>query len=57
MCVNKIKLRIVSWVLMAHAYNPSYSGGRDQEDRCSKIAWENSLLEPILKKVITKKGW
>jgi hypothetical protein len=42
---------------MAHAYNPSYSGGRDQEDRCSKIAWENSLLEPILKKVITKKGW
>jgi hypothetical protein len=23
---------------MAHAYNPSYSGGRDQEDRSSKPA-------------------
>jgi hypothetical protein len=32
--------------LMAHAYNPSYSGGKDQEDRCSKPAWENSLRVP-----------
>jgi hypothetical protein len=27
----------------AHTYNPSYSGGRDQEDCGSKPAWENSL--------------
>jgi hypothetical protein len=25
----------MSWALVAHAYNPSYSGGRDQEDRGS----------------------
>jgi hypothetical protein len=24
------------WVLVAHAYNPSYSGGRDQQNRVSK---------------------
>jgi hypothetical protein len=29
-------------VLVAHAYNPSYSGGRDQEDQGSKRARENS---------------
>jgi hypothetical protein len=29
-------------VLVAHACNPSYSGGRDQEDRSSKPAWANS---------------
>jgi hypothetical protein len=25
-----------------HAYNPSYSGGRDQENHGSKPAWKNS---------------
>jgi hypothetical protein len=39
---------------MAHAYDPSYSGGRDQEDHGSKPAWANSLWDPILKKPITK---
>jgi hypothetical protein len=39
-----------SWMLVAHAYNPSYSGGRDQEDRGLK-------LDLILKIPITKKGW
>jgi hypothetical protein len=29
-------------VLVAHAYNPSYSGGRDQEDGGSKPAQANS---------------
>jgi hypothetical protein len=43
---------------MAHACNPSYSGGRDQEDRHSKPAQTNGLGDPILKKPITKKtGW
>jgi hypothetical protein len=35
---------------VAHACNPSYSGGRDQEDRGSKPAQANSYREPILKK-------
>jgi hypothetical protein len=42
--------------------NPSYSGGRDQEDHGSKIARGNSSWDHILekKKLIThkkKKGW
>jgi hypothetical protein len=28
---------------VAHACNPSYSGGRDQEDQGSKLAWANSF--------------
>jgi hypothetical protein len=28
--------------LVAHSGNPSYSGGRDQEDHSSKPAWANS---------------
>jgi hypothetical protein len=27
-----------SWVLVAHACNPSHSGGREQEDQSSKPA-------------------
>jgi hypothetical protein len=34
----------------AHAYNPSYSGGRDQEDNSSKSTQANSLCNPISKK-------
>jgi hypothetical protein len=30
------------WEPVAHAYNPSYVGGRDQEDQGSKPAWANS---------------
>jgi hypothetical protein len=42
----------VSWVLVAHACNPNYSGGRDQEDCGSKPDQANSSRDPI-----TKKGW
>jgi hypothetical protein len=42
--------------LVAHACNPSYSGGRDQEDQGSKSAWENSSRDPFSKIAITKKG-
>jgi hypothetical protein len=35
---------------MAHAWNPNYSGGRDQEDCGSKPAQANSSLDPITKK-------
>jgi hypothetical protein len=34
--------RLKGQVLVAHAYSPSYLGGRDQEDHGSKPAWANS---------------
>jgi hypothetical protein len=37
-----------------NAYNPSYSGGRDQEDHGSKPAWANSLQDLMSKKKKTK---
>jgi hypothetical protein len=39
---KKIKGNLGSQALMAHTYNSSNSGGRDQEDCCLKPAWENS---------------
>jgi hypothetical protein len=33
-----IKIKIIGQPLVAHACNPSYSGGRDQEDPGSKPA-------------------
>jgi hypothetical protein len=35
---------------VAHACNPSYSGGRDHEDRGSKSAQANSSQDPVSKK-------
>jgi hypothetical protein len=40
---------IQSWASVAHTCNPSYSGGRDQEDHSSKPAWGNSSRNPISK--------
>jgi hypothetical protein len=37
-------------VPVAHTCNPSYSGGRGQEDHGLKPAQENSLPDPISKK-------
>jgi hypothetical protein len=42
---------------MAHACHPSYSGGRDMEDRDSKPVQENRSQDPISKKPFTEKGW
>jgi hypothetical protein len=42
---------------VAHACNPSYSGGRDQEDHHWKPAPGTQIGDPILKKPITKRGW
>jgi hypothetical protein len=39
---------------MAHACNPSYSGGRDQEDHSSKPAQANGFHDPIPKIPNTK---
>jgi hypothetical protein len=35
---------------VAHACNPCYIGGRDQEDCGSKPSWANSSQDPISKK-------
>jgi hypothetical protein len=43
-----------SWVPVTYACTPSYSGGRDQEDRSSKLAQANSLQDPILKSLSQK---
>jgi hypothetical protein len=51
------KFLVSSWALVAHTCNPSYSGGRDQEDGGWNSAWANSSWYSILKKPITKKGW
>jgi hypothetical protein len=39
--------------LVAHVYNPRYSGGRDEEDHRSKPAQANSSRDTISKKSIT----
>jgi hypothetical protein len=41
---------------VAHTYNPSYSGGRDQEDSGSKPARVNSSARPYFKKPFAKIG-
>jgi hypothetical protein len=46
----------ISWALVADAYNPSYLGGRDQEDHSSKPAWANSLQNPFSKNSSQKRG-
>jgi hypothetical protein len=44
------KMVIGSWTPATHACNPSYSGGRDQEDCGLKPARANSPQDPISKK-------
>jgi hypothetical protein len=41
--------------VVAHSCNPSYSGGRDQEDRGSKLPGQ-IVQETLSKKPITKNG-
>jgi hypothetical protein len=52
-----MKERSPSQALVAHGCNPSYSGGRDQEDWGSKPAQANSLWDPVSKKSIINKEW
>jgi hypothetical protein len=47
--LNNSKKQKTSQALMADVCNPSYSGGRDQEDRGSKASLANSSRNPILK--------
>jgi hypothetical protein len=44
------KNSILSQALVAHACNPSYSRGRDQEDGSFKPPWANGSEDPISKK-------
>jgi hypothetical protein len=57
---NLSEMQCFSWVLVAHACNPSHSGGRDQEDCNWKPSrsqpWANSLQDPVSKKPFTQKG-
>jgi hypothetical protein len=46
---------VLSQALVAHTCNPSYSGGRDQEDQGSKPVQANNL-RPYLEKTHHKKG-
>jgi hypothetical protein len=39
---------------VAHAYNPSYSGSKDQEYHGSKPAWANSSPETLSRKTLHK---
>jgi hypothetical protein len=41
---------------VTHTYNPSYSAGRDQEDRGLKAAQAKSSRDPISKKTHHRKG-
>jgi hypothetical protein len=41
MCFDQIST--LHWGSVAHAQIPSYSGGRDQEDRNSRRAWVSTL--------------
>jgi hypothetical protein len=41
---------------VAHTCNPSYSGGRDQEDGGSKLTRANKLTKLYLKNGLTQKG-
>jgi hypothetical protein len=41
------RIETYSWPPVAHTYNLSYSGGRDQEGHSSKPPWANSLRDPI----------
>jgi hypothetical protein len=47
---------VLSQAWTAPVCNPSYSGGRDQEDHSSKSDPANRLKDPISKIPNTKKG-
>jgi hypothetical protein len=54
----ELKSKTQSQVLVAHACNSTYSGGRDQEDYGLKPVQTNSLQDPISKKkLITRKAY
>jgi hypothetical protein len=51
-----IKNLPVSKVPVSHAYNPSYSGGRDQEDTGPSPAWANKVMRPYFENTQHENG-
>jgi hypothetical protein len=48
MVMNVLRLSfLISQAPVAHACNPNYSGGRDQEALGSKPAWANNSKRPF----------
>jgi hypothetical protein len=47
--IKKNKIMLVGQVLVAHTFNPKYSGGRDQEDCDLNPPLANSSGDPISK--------
>jgi hypothetical protein len=54
MILISLKKEGLSWAPVAHFCNPSYSGGRDQEDLGSEPAQANSSQDPISKNLHKK---
>jgi hypothetical protein len=52
-----LKVEQARQALEAYTCNPSYSGGRDQEDSSSRTVQANTSQELILKLPNTKQGW
>jgi hypothetical protein len=50
------KVGHVGWIPVAHACNPSYSEGRDQEDHNLKPAPQKIVCEPQSQKIPSQKG-
>jgi hypothetical protein len=46
----------VSQAPVVYTSNPSYLGGRDQEDQSLKPAWTNSSMRPYLENIQHNKG-
>jgi hypothetical protein len=45
-----------SWVLVAYAYNPSYSRGRDQEDHGLRPAWGKKKKKKKTSETLSQKS-
>jgi hypothetical protein len=50
-----LEIRTPCWALVAHACNPNYSGGRDQEDHSLKQP-RQIVHETLSRKYLTQKG-
>jgi hypothetical protein len=48
-------LKMADWrqIPVAHTYNPSYSGGRDQEDSALKPAWAGGMAQVVEHKALS----
>jgi hypothetical protein len=53
---GEIMSEMSGWALVAHACNPSFSGGRDQEDHSSKPSPGKQFRRPYLKNTHHTKG-